>query len=85
MAQRERDKAKRTGPSRPAESAAGLAEAVQRLEARAKTLERERDGLKAELETARDRITSLEQNRIDAVNRIDWVIDSLHNVIDKTP
>ncbi len=64
MAQRDRDKAKRTGPSRPAESAAGLAEAVQRLEARAKTLERERDGLKAELEAARARITSLEQNRI---------------------
>ena len=83
MAQRDRDKAKRAG-ARPAESAAGLAEAVQRLEARAKTLERERDGLKAELDTARGRIAALEQTRAEAVNRIDWVIDSLHNVIDKT-
>lgn len=82
MAQRERDKTKRVS-TRPADTAAGLAEAVQRLEARAKSLERERDGLKAELEAARAHITALENARSEAVNRIDWVIDSLHAVIDK--
>jgi sugar-specific transcriptional regulator TrmB len=83
MAQRDRDKAKRPG-ARQAESAAGLADAVQRLEARAKTLERERDGLKTELEAARERIRTLEEARAEVVNRIDWVIDSLQNVVDRS-
>jgi sugar-specific transcriptional regulator TrmB len=84
MAQREREKSKRAG-SPPADSTAGLSDAVQRLEARARTLERERDGLKTELDAARVRIRQLEDARAQAVNRIDWVIDSLQNVIDKTP
>lgn len=84
MAQRDREKSKRAGTP-PADSTAGLADAVQRLEARARTLERERDGLKSELETARARIRTLEDARAQAVNRIDWVIDSLQNVLDKTP
>jgi chromosome segregation ATPase len=83
MAQRERDKVKRT-VARPAESTAGIADAVQRLEARARTLERERDGLRAELEAARARIAALEEAREEVVNRIDWVIDSLHNLVDKS-
>lgn len=83
MAQRERDKPKR-GAVRAADSAAGLADAVQRLEARAKTLERERDGLKVEIEAARVRIKSLEGARAEAANRIEWVIDSLHNMSSKS-
>ncbi|MGQ0674088.1 MAG: hypothetical protein ACT4N2_14600 [Hyphomicrobium sp.] len=79
MAERERDQVKRR-PARPAETAAGLADAVQRLEARAKTLERERDDLKSELEQARARIAALEQSRAEAANRIAWVIDSLQNL-----
>lgn len=88
MAQRDREKVKRTA-ARPADSAAGsasaagLADAVQRLEARAKTLERERDSLKSELEAAQARIRRLEETRAEAVNRIDWVIDSLQNIVDK--
>ena len=84
MAQRDRDKSNRTS-ARAGEGAAGLSDAVQRLEARAKALERERDGLKAELDAARVKIRLLEEKRSEAVNRIDWVIDSLHNVINKSP
>jgi hypothetical protein len=46
-------------------------------------LERERDALKSELEAARARIASLEESRRQAANRIDWVIDALHGLIDK--
>jgi chromosome segregation ATPase len=81
MAQRERDKTKRA--SRANESIAGFSDAVQRLEARAKALELERDGLKSELEAARRRIAVLEQTRNQVANRIDWVIDSLNNLIGK--
>ncbi len=37
-------------------------------------------GLKAELAAARARIAELEQKQADTINRIDWVIDSLHNL-----
>ncbi|MEE8579491.1 MAG: DUF4164 family protein [Hyphomicrobium sp.] len=57
-------------------------EAKLKLETRIKSLEKERDRLKAQLEVAGERITSLEQGRDDVVNRIDWVIDSLHNAIE---
>jgi hypothetical protein len=36
--------------------------------------------LKAELAQARDRITDLELKQAEIINRIDWVIDSLHNL-----
>jgi hypothetical protein len=36
--------------------------------------------LKAELAAARARIGELEQKQAEIINRIDWVIDSLHNV-----
>ncbi|HVZ04694.1 hypothetical protein [Hyphomicrobium sp.] len=35
--------------------------------------------LRAELATARQRIAELEQRTADALNRIDWALDSLHN------
>jgi hypothetical protein len=35
--------------------------------------------LRAELATARQRIAELEQRTSDALNRIDWALDSLHN------
>ena len=38
--------------------------------------------LKAELVAARARIADLEQKQADIINRIDWVIDSLHNLSD---
>jgi hypothetical protein len=35
--------------------------------------------LRAELATAQQRIAELEQRHADALNRIDWALDSLHN------
>ena len=35
--------------------------------------------LRSELATARQRIAELEQRTSDALNRIDWALDSLHN------
>jgi len=82
MAQRERDKSKRPA-ERASETMAGLKDAVQRLELRAKALERERDGLKDELEAARARIAMLEETRDQTVSRIGWIIESLHDVSEK--
>jgi Tfp pilus assembly protein PilO len=78
MVQREREKVKRPA-ARPREAADGASDMAQRLEA----LERERDDLKAELEIARARIAVLEETRSQVVNRIDWVIDSLHNLSER--
>ncbi len=49
---------------------------------RIKGLEAERDRLKSELDEALERIGRLEESRTEAVNRIDWVLDSLHNVLE---
>lgn len=57
-------------------TSAGLAEAVT-------ALKREREQLKAELVEARARIAELEKARKDALDRIDWAIDSLHNVLQR--
>jgi len=81
MAQRKAKKAKRPA-KRQSRTKKSPTEAKLKLEARIKSLEKERDRLKAHLEVAGARITSLEQGRDEAVNRIDWVIDSLHNVIE---
>ena len=45
-------------------------------------LERERDQLKAKLVAAEAAIAKLQQARDEAVNRIDWAIDSLHNLLE---
>ncbi|MBS0232946.1 MAG: hypothetical protein JSR99_05620 [Proteobacteria bacterium] len=36
--------------------------------------------LRSELATAQQRIAELEQRTADALNRIDWVLDSLHSL-----
>lgn len=38
--------------------------------------------LKAELVEAQERIADLELKQAEIINRIDWVIDSLHNLPD---
>jgi glycerate kinase len=68
MAQREREKSKRA--TERAGPAGGSAEA--RIVA-----------LEAELERAYTRIRELEANRNQVITRIDWVIDSLHNALEK--
>lgn len=46
-------------------------------------VQRERDALMAELAAAKARIAELEAVREQVVNRIAWVIDSLHNLVDE--
>jgi uncharacterized coiled-coil DUF342 family protein len=81
MAQRKAKTAKRPA-KRPSRATKAPSEAKLKLETRIKSLEKERDRLKVQLGVAVERISSLEQGRDDVVNRIDWVIDSLHNAIE---
>jgi len=79
MAQRAQQKPKR----KPARKTSGdLGAAVERLEAETKSLRAERDAIAGELEEAKLRIAELEAAQAEAINRIDWVIDSLHTVIE---
>lgn len=48
----------------------------------APALAEENARLKGELAAARARIGELEQKQAEIINRIDWVIDSLHNLGD---
>jgi predicted nucleic acid-binding Zn-ribbon protein len=81
MAQRAKDKAKR--PAGRLKEQASPAPAAQPADARIKALEQERDHLKAELETARQRIAALEESRTAVASRIDWVIESLSGAVDR--
>lgn len=45
-------------------------------------LEKERDQLRAQLTAAQAQIAKLEQARDEAVGRIDWALDSLHNLLE---
>jgi chromosome segregation ATPase len=66
--------------SMTAQAAGSLQVAVERLEGRMAELKRERDALAQELTAARQLITALEAARTQAVNRIDWVLDSLQSL-----
>ncbi|MEO8651538.1 MAG: hypothetical protein ABI391_04485 [Hyphomicrobiaceae bacterium] len=70
-----------TRPPKQAAETAGPLDASSLL-ARVIKLESERDRLQAELATATGRIQALEESREQVVNRIDWVIDSLRNLVD---
>ncbi len=96
MPAREKQKTKRTGGNRSSganksagrksagrkKSGQALVEAVERLEAETRSLQDERDKLRAQLAAANARIAELEGLHTKAVDRIDWVIDSLHNVLE---
>jgi septal ring factor EnvC (AmiA/AmiB activator) len=62
------------------QAAGSLQVAVERLEGRMAELKRERDALAQELAAARQQITALEAARTQAINRIDWVLDSLQSM-----
>lgn len=68
--------AKRPNQTAPKSDAIGMA-------AELRTLRAERARLGAELEAAQTRIAELEAARVDAINRIDWVIDSLQSLAGK--
>jgi phage shock protein A len=63
---------------------APVTDLAQSAASRIKTLERENTRLRQQLEEANERISRLEESRTEAVNRIDWVIDSLHNILEKS-
>lgn len=52
------------------------------LEAQCTELRAERDELKAQLSAANARVRALEDTQKDVINRIDWVLDSIHNLVD---
>ncbi len=81
MAERVTRKSKRPAARRAGERPMAL-DSADRQGQRIKSLERECERLKAQLAEANERIAALEQRRAEAVNRIDWVIDSLHNVLE---
>ena len=85
MAERQRTTGKKravkpaaTGKPAPATEAVGMTAGDSA--GRIRMLETERDRLTAELEAAHARIAALEQAREQVLNRIDWVIDSLHSL-----
>jgi hypothetical protein len=47
-------------------------------------LEAEKAALAVRLAAAEDRIAALERQRDEALNRIEWVIDSLHTMAEDT-
>lgn len=55
---------------------------VQALESRVEDAESECQRLIAELAAAQSRIELLEAKHAQAVNQIDWVLDSLHNLVE---
>ncbi|HWK39829.1 MAG TPA: hypothetical protein VNR88_13005 [Hyphomicrobium sp.] len=71
--------AKKTAAASKPPAAAKLSAANGKVEA----LELERDQLKEQLADAMAQIARLQEARDEAVNRIDWAIDSLHNVLEK--
>ncbi|MGH1418745.1 MAG: hypothetical protein ACRBCJ_07795 [Hyphomicrobiaceae bacterium] len=75
------DKAKSPKASTPPTSPVG--EGVDGMETRLKLVEVERDQLAAQLELAKQEITALKAKHLQAVNQIDWVLDSLHNIVDE--
>jgi hypothetical protein len=78
MSQRGRQK-----PGRAVGRAGGRqAESTKEEAAASAQVTRDREVLVAALNAAEARIAALEQERLDILNRIDWVIDSLHNVLE---
>jgi hypothetical protein len=76
MTQRDRQKARRA-TTRAGSRTSGSA--TSRIE----ELEKERLELLARLAAAEATIKAFESQRIEAVNRIDWIIDSIHNVLER--
>jgi uncharacterized coiled-coil DUF342 family protein len=83
MAARAGQKTKREAPSRRTGRASASGRSSEWYDQRIKALEAERDRLKSQLSEAEERIGRLEESRSETVNRIDWVIDSLHNVLEQ--
>lgn len=75
-----RAKAKKAAPGATSAERSGKGQAG--LPADVDGLQAECVALRAELKVAREEIARLEKRQELVVNRIDWVIDSLHNLLD---
>lgn len=64
-------------------AAAGSARRTGRLADAVTALEIEREQLRRELAEARARIVELEKARKEALDRIDWALDSLHTLLQR--
>ncbi len=82
MAERVTRKNKRQAAPRPASGRAPAVDPKRSAQGRLEAAERERDQLKVQLADAQALIAELQRVRDEAVNRIDWAIDSLHNVLE---
>ena len=78
----ERNTAKSSAPARPKAKRPATAKAGRKAEG-TMGLAEQNAKLTAELTAAHERIAELERKHSEIVNRIDWVIDSLHNLTDE--
>ncbi|CFW99877.1 conserved protein of unknown function [Candidatus Filomicrobium marinum] len=83
MAKKDQQTTKRAAPAKTARKASKSGVTLKKLETEARALKKERDSLRAELTAAKKRIAELEAINENAVNRIDWVLDSLHTLLEK--
>ena len=84
MTQRDRQKRGRTAAARTTGRGARAQAAATKSPADAvEQLELERNELRTRLAAAEARIELLESQRLDVLNRIDWAIDSIHNVLER--
>lgn len=84
MAKTDQQATKRTAPRKAAKARKPAKPRVtlKQLESEARALKEERDELRGELMAAKQRIAELQAINEDAVNRIDWVLDSLHSLLE---
>lgn len=85
MAKTDQQATKRAPPKTAAKArkAAKPRVTLKQLESEARALKKQRDELRHELMAAKQRIAELQAINEDAVNRIDWVLDSLHSLLEK--
>jgi hypothetical protein len=85
MTQRDRQKPGRTAAPRATSRGArtAAAKAAKSPVDPIEKLELERNELLTRLAAAEARIERLESQRLDVLNRIDWAIDSIHNVLER--
>lgn len=85
MTQRDRQKKGQTAAARAGSRTARVKStaASKKAAGSAEQLVRERNELRTRLDAAEARIKLLESQRLEVLNRIDWVIDSIHNVLER--
>jgi hypothetical protein len=84
MARRHAGKAKKSAaaPERPRGGSAKTETTEGALKERLATAERERDGLRADLDRLQERLRAIEKAQAEVCDRIAWALDSLHKILD---